>query len=104
MITDPQEHGLSRNCWDGVAAVELLNSQHFDLIVTDYNMPHMDGKELVEYIRHKSTQSSVPIMLVTSEHNESRLAAIQNAGVSAVCDKPFEPSGIKSMLEGILSS
>ncbi len=89
---------------DGVAAVELLNSQHFDLIVTDYNMPHMDGKELVEYIRHKSTQSSVPIMLVTSEHNESRLAAIQNAGVSAVCDKPFEPSGIKSMLEGILSS
>jgi two-component system, chemotaxis family, chemotaxis protein CheY len=89
---------------DGVEAVELLKGQHFDLIVTDYNMPHMDGKELVEYIRHESNQTLVPIMLVTSEHNQSRLAAIQNAGVSAVCDKPFEPSSIKSALEGILST
>lgn len=69
---------------DGVEAVQCLEQQHFDLIVTDYNMPRMDGKELVEYIRHESTQSSVPIMLVTSEHNQSRLAAIHNAGVSAV--------------------
>ncbi len=87
---------------DGVEASEIIQHNYFDLIVTDYNMPNMNGMELVEYIRTKSEQASIPILLVSSENDESRLAAVQQAGVSAVCDKPFEPEYVKRLLEKIL--
>ena len=88
---------------DGREALGLLNAEFFDLVVTDYNMPNMDGRELVEHIRQDSEQASVPILMVTSEQSESRLAAVQQAGVSAICDKPFEVGSIRRILEGLLS-
>lgn len=87
---------------NGQEAVEILNQTFFDLIITDYNMPEMDGKELSEYIREQSMQSSVPIIMVTSEHDGSRLSAVQQAGVSAICDKPFEPDSVRQMIENLL--
>jgi two-component system chemotaxis response regulator CheY len=83
---------------DGTTALELLQERFFDLIVTDYNMPRMDGLELIEHIRAKSSQASIPVLMVTSEENENRLAAVQQAGVSAICDKPFEPSTVKALI------
>jgi two-component system chemotaxis response regulator CheY len=65
-------------------------------------MPEMDGKELVEQVRQNSQQASVPILMVSSEQDESRLAVVQQAGVSAVCDKPFEPKNIKQLIEKML--
>ena len=87
---------------DGLEALRLIREQYFDLVVTDYNMPRMDGKELVDQIRSASGQASVPILMVTSERDAGRLAAIQQAGVSAVCDKPFEPSFVRGLLGQIL--
>ncbi|MDR0528140.1 MAG: response regulator [Zoogloeaceae bacterium] len=74
---------------NGREAVNLLADTMVDLVLTDYNMPEMDGAALVEYIRTRSWQASVPILMITSESNESRLAAVEKAGVSAVFDKPF---------------
>ncbi len=87
---------------DGVEAMALLRERYFDLVVTDYHMPNMDGKELVDQIRNSETQSSIPVLMVTSERDKSRLAAIQQAGVSAICDKPFEPGTLKRLIEQIL--
>ena len=84
---------------NGLEALDILSSAFFDLVVTDYNMPEMDGKELVEQIRGSSNQASVPILMVTSEENNNRLAAVQNAGVSAVCDKPFEPATVRALIQ-----
>jgi two-component system chemotaxis response regulator CheY len=84
-------------------AMELIADTFFDLIVTDYNMPRMNGKELVEHIRSGSSQASVPILMVTSEQNENRLAAVQQAGISAICDKPFEPDSVRRLVEQTLS-
>lgn len=89
---------------NGRVAAEIIQAQYFDLVVTDYNMPEMDGKELVEFIRGKSWQSSVPVLMVSSERDENRLAAVEQAGVSAVCDKPFEPALVKSLLEKMLAA
>jgi len=89
---------------NGRQAVEILNDSFFDLIVTDYNMPEMDGKELAKYIREKSQQRSVPILMVTSEANHSHLAGVKQAGVSAMCDKPFEPQEVKNLICKILST
>jgi two-component system chemotaxis response regulator CheY len=84
---------------NGVEAMEILAGTMVDLVITDYNMPEMDGRALVEHIRQQSWQSSVPILMVTSESNMSRLAAVEQAGVSAICDKPFEPNMIKRLIE-----
>ena len=89
---------------DGRDAVDLLAEIMVDLVVTDYNMPEMDGQALVEYIRKQSWQNTVPILMVTSETNGARLAAVLDAGVSGICDKPFEPAIVKRLLLNILDS
>lgn len=87
---------------NGRQAVELIGEQFFDLIVTDYNMPEMDGKQLVEYIRSRSNQTQIPVLMVSSESDSSRLAAVQQAGISAICDKPFEAQTVRELLGKIL--
>lgn len=88
---------------NGAQAVQVLADTTVDLVITDYNMPEMDGLALVEYIRQQSWQNSVPILMVTSESDMSRLAAVEQAGVSAICDKPFETQTIKRLIEQALA-
>lgn len=83
---------------NGLGAVKYLEENTVDLVITDYNMPEMDGQQLTEYIRTQSWQSTVPILMVTSEQNEGRLAAVQRAGVSGICDKPFDSSTIRQVI------
>jgi two-component system chemotaxis response regulator CheY len=87
---------------NGREAVAILAETMVDLVVTDYNMPEMDGQELVEFIRKQSWQNSVPVLMVTSETSEGRLAAVQESGVSGICDKPFDPATVKKLLWNML--
>ena len=87
---------------NGKDAIEKLSQQDFDLVVTDLNMPEMDGQELVEYIRNELGNTYLPILMVTSEADKSRLASVQQSGVSAIFDKPFDPSSIKEVLYRVL--
>jgi len=89
---------------DGREAIPLVDSVLYDLVVTDYNMPNIDGLGLVDYIRRKSIQTSVPILMVSSEQDEGRLAAVMDAGVSAICDKPFETGLVRNLVKQMLSS
>ncbi|MBD3609771.1 MAG: response regulator [Gammaproteobacteria bacterium] len=88
---------------DGSAAIPMLQENYYDLVVTDYNMPEMDGDKLVEHIRKNSNQASVPVLMVTSEENDVRLAAARQSGVSALADKPFEPGNIRALITQLLS-
>jgi len=88
---------------NGKEALECMEQRLFDLVVTDYNMPEMDGQELTRYVREKGVQKSIPILMVTSEANSSHLAGVKQSGVSALCDKPFEPGEVKSLIKKILS-
>ncbi|BBB29061.1 response regulator [Neptunomonas japonica] len=87
---------------DGAQALNILKQQTFDLIISDYNMPNIDGREMVEYIRTHGEQATIPIMMVTSEQNKSQLAAIQSAGVSALCAKPLSYDMMKKMIEQLV--
>ena len=87
---------------NGREAVRLFDESAFDLIVTDLNMPEMDGNELVNYIRQQSDHPDTPVMMVTSEDNNARLANIEQSGVSAICDKPFEPADVRNTLMRVL--
>lgn len=88
---------------DAKQAIEMLNSQSFDLIVTDYNMPEMDGKELTETVRQSNAYSPIPILMVSSQANDTHLANIAQAGVDTICDKPFEPATVRDLLFKIMS-
>lgn len=88
---------------NGKAAVELIEQNFFDLVVTDYNMPEMDGEALTRYIREHSSQRSIPVLMVTSEESGSRLSAVQQAGVSGICDKPFDTATVKGMIRQMLA-
>ncbi len=87
---------------DGLAAVAALQRSPFDLVVTDYNMPRLDGQGLLRYIRNESCQRQLPVLMVTSESCEARLGAVSQLGVNALCDKPFETEVVRSLLAGIV--
>ncbi|PAJ72770.1 two-component system response regulator [Pseudoalteromonas sp. NBT06-2] len=89
---------------DGLKAISILNEVMFDLIVTDYNMPEVNGQELAEFIRNESHQSHVPILMVSSEANDTHLANIAQSGVNAMCDKPFEPQTVKKLIYQLLDN
>jgi len=101
-----QDMGISTiaEAEDGSQAVEIMNTEEFDLVITDYNMPKMDGKDLTEFIRIDLNNPFLPIIMVTSEQNQAQLTAVQQAGVSAICDKPFEPDNVKNLLYRCLES
>ena len=88
---------------NGKQAIGIIESRFFDLIVTDYNMPEMDGRELSAYIRSESSQQSVPVLMVTSESNKARLAGVEQSGVSAIFDKPFNVDTLRSAIQRLLS-
>lgn len=100
-----EELGIERitEAVNGKEAVVLLQETMVDLVITDYNMPEMDGRELTEYIRTQSWQNTVPVLMVTSEQNMGRLAAVERAGVSAICDKPFEAGSIRKLISESLT-
>lgn len=89
---------------NGAMALTFIKDEAFDLVVTDYNMPEMDGRELSEFIRFNPDTAHIPIIMVTSESADSaHMTNIQQTGVNALCDKPFEPNEVRAMLAALLS-
>ncbi|MDN4503694.1 response regulator [Alteromonadaceae bacterium BrNp21-10] len=89
---------------NGAFALTLLKDDTFDLVVTDYNMPEMDGRELAEFIRFNPDTTHIPIIMVTSEANSAHMSNIQQTGVNALCDKPFESAEVRRMLIRLLGN
>ncbi|MCC5855363.1 MAG: response regulator [Idiomarina sp.] len=87
---------------DGKAGVEALEGQEFDLICTDYHMPEMDGRELAETVRMQPIHAHIPILMVSARANELQLTQIEQAGINALTDKPFQPEVLKRTLKQLL--
>lgn len=87
---------------DGSEAIELL-PQGFDIVITDYNMPSVNGLELAEFIRGSGDFSHLPILMVSSEASQTHLNNVAKSGVNAMTDKPFEPSMVKKLLARLLN-
>ena len=87
---------------DGIEALAMIDAHLYDFVVTDFNMPRMDGQELIDQIRHNPAHASLPVLMVTSEENANRLTAVQQSGVSAICDKPFEPAVVRHLVHHII--
>lgn len=87
---------------NGKQALQMLDNEFFDLVVTDYNMPEMDGEQLSQLIRSQSSQASIPVLMVTSETDQGRLAGVRQSGVSAIFDKPLTVESLRGALQRLL--
>lgn len=87
---------------NGKEAISKLSNQAVDFIITDYNMPEMNGQELVEYLA-ASEYSYLPVLMITSENDGSKLSAVRQAGVCALFDKTIDPASLRTTLSNALS-
>jgi two-component system chemotaxis response regulator CheY len=87
---------------DGARAVAVAAAERFDLIVTDYNMPFMDGGSLTAYLKQNAATTSIPIIMVTTETDPAKLEAVRKLGVAGICDKSFAPETVQSILERLV--
>jgi two-component system chemotaxis response regulator CheY len=74
---------------DGMQALEALKQQKFDLVITDLNMPNMDGIKLTKMLRGEEELKHLPILLVTAESDKIKVIEAIRAGISNYIVKPF---------------
>lgn len=87
---------------NGADGLDMLDRNSYDLVITDYNMPKMDGSQMVAALRNSSWQNRLPVIMITSEQDEHKLAAVRQAGVTAIMDKPFEPAALREMIARVV--
>ena len=73
-----------------------------ELVITDMNMPVMDGMELVEKLRATEGYENIPVIMVTTESEASQRNLAQKAGVTAFITKPFKPEALKAKIQEVL--
>lgn len=92
-----------REAKDGAEALQILKTHRFDLVITDFNMPNIDGLELVQHIRQYSDQPTVPVVVVTSEQDQDPLTSFKKQGVTGICHKPLSYHSLKKLLRHLIS-
>ena len=86
---------------DGQTAWPLLQKGKFDFLVTDWNMPGMDGLTLLKKVRADERLSAMPILLVTAEAKREQIIEAAQAGVNGYVVKPFTAITLKEKIEKI---
>ena len=88
---------------DGKAALRVLESQHIDFIVSDWNMPNMNGLEFLKAVRSNEKFKDIPFLMVTAEALKENIVAAVKAGVSNYIVKPFTAETLKEKIEKIFA-
>jgi two-component system, chemotaxis family, chemotaxis protein CheY len=83
---------------DGAQALDMMRRRRPDLVLTDLNMPRMDGFSLVAAIKGDSDLADLPIVVITSEETEAKRARGRAQGVDGWIVKPFEPAELLEVL------
>ncbi|HAI04342.1 MULTISPECIES: chemotaxis response regulator CheY [Pantoea] len=83
---------------DGVDALSKLKAGGFDFVISDWNMPNMDGLQLLQTIRADAAMSSLPVLMVTAEAKKENIIAAAQAGASGYVVKPFTAATLEEKL------
>lgn len=87
---------------DGLEAVEAMKKQHFGLILSDINMPNMDGLQFLSQVRANDQWKNTPIFMITTEGSQNKVMEAVNLGATGYVRKPFTAEQIKEKLVGLL--
>jgi two-component system chemotaxis response regulator CheY len=86
---------------DGSTALPMLQGGDFDFVVTDWNMPGMQGIDLLKAIRSDADLSHIPVLMVTAEAKKEQIVMAAQAGVNGYIVKPFTAATLKTKLDKI---
>jgi two-component system chemotaxis response regulator CheY len=86
---------------DGLMALNKLRSEQFDFVVSDWNMPVMDGLTMLQEIRKDPTLSKLPVLMVTAEAKKENIVAAAQAGANGYVVKPFTAATLDEKLAKI---
>lgn len=79
-----------RSATNGLEAIAILNGEKFDMVLTDYYMPEMNGLELIRWVRENEHYSRLPVVVLTTENQKDIILQAKNAGATGWIHKPFE--------------
>jgi two-component system chemotaxis response regulator CheY len=91
-----------REAGNGAEALAELQNSAFDLILSDINMPAMDGLEFLRSLANVPSAKNVPVVMITTEGSESRVVEALSVGAKGYIRKPFTPEQIKERLAPLL--
>ncbi|PHR72727.1 MAG: two-component system response regulator [Arcobacter sp.] len=101
-----QQLGFSKDDFDeaedGVVAWAMLQKGQYDIVLTDWNMPNMNGLDLVKHIRGGGAHQKTPIIMITTEGGKMEVITALKAGVNNYIVKPFNAAILKEKLDGVL--
>ena len=86
---------------DGAVALQKLLGGGFDFVVTDWNMPNMDGLQLLQAIRSDPSLARLPVLMITAEAKKENIIAAAQAGASGYIVKPFTAATLAEKLQKI---
>ncbi len=86
---------------DGTTAVPILNVGGIDFLVTDWNMPGMQGIDLLRHVRADKKLSALPVLMVTAEQKREQIIEAAQAGVNGYIVKPFTAATLKEKIDKI---
>jgi two-component system chemotaxis response regulator CheY len=86
---------------DGAIALQKLNAETFEFVVTDWNMPNMDGLTLLQTVRSTPALQHLPVLMVTAEAKKENIIAAAQAGASGYIVKPFTAATLSEKLNKI---
>lgn len=89
---------------DGKDALTKLYAEPVDFIITDWNMPNMNGLEFVKAVKEDDSLAALPILMVTTRGNKTDILEAMQAKVSSYVIKPFTPPVIKEKIDSILAN
>jgi two-component system chemotaxis response regulator CheY len=87
---------------DGVDGLKKLSSNKVDLIITDINMPIMDGLKLVNLVRSNESYKDIPIVIITTEGAQEDKERAMALGADAYITKPIQSTSLLSTVKGLL--
>jgi two-component system, chemotaxis family, chemotaxis protein CheY len=87
---------------DGVEALEFARNNNADLVLTDINMPRMDGLELIRELRQLPAYKTVPMLVITTESAQERKVQGKEAGATGWLVKPFNNQQLLSTIARVL--
>jgi two-component system chemotaxis response regulator CheY len=87
---------------DGQEALQKLKNSKVGLVLSDINMPNMDGLELLKHIRAEQAWQSLPIIMITTEGSQNKVMQALQLGANGYVRKPFTAEQIKEKLAGLV--
>jgi len=87
---------------DGLTALPMLQSGNFDFLITDWNMPGMEGLELLKIVRKDAALKTTPVLMVTAESKRELIMEAARAGVNGSIVKPFSGVTLNEKINSIL--